>query len=121
MMAGLVSGPRSMKEDNRRPLSTNRIVRGGSWTGTADILGSAIRAGFNSQTRGNVFGFRVGRTLPTPWNLCFVVSGTLFSWMRFAIFGESTSAKQVCVLLQMLTAGCGHCSARAAAGWLHRG
>ena len=40
-----------------------RVVRGGSWYVSPDLLRSALRGGFTPADRNNVLGFRVGRTL----------------------------------------------------------
>ncbi|HTV26934.1 MAG TPA: formylglycine-generating enzyme family protein, partial [Xanthobacteraceae bacterium] len=45
---------------------TNRILRGGSWFFSPDILRSAFRFWFTPFTRNFFFGFRVVRTLLTP-------------------------------------------------------
>ncbi|MGB6537562.1 MAG: SUMF1/EgtB/PvdO family nonheme iron enzyme [Xanthobacteraceae bacterium] len=45
---------------------TNRILRGGSWGGTPDLLRSALRSKSPTDTRVDFFGFRVGRTLLAP-------------------------------------------------------
>jgi formylglycine-generating enzyme required for sulfatase activity len=43
-----------------------RVVRGGSWYVSPDLLRSALRGGFTPADRNNVLGFRVGRTLLPP-------------------------------------------------------
>jgi Sulfatase-modifying factor enzyme 1 len=45
---------------------SNRVVRGGSWIDSPNILRSAYRFGYATDYRIFVLGFRLGRTLLTP-------------------------------------------------------
>ena len=55
----------AMEAQEQLEYCSYRVVRGGSWNGDPETLRSAYRRRFSTGHRGNVLGFRVGRTL-TP-------------------------------------------------------